>query len=123
WARLDARFALSVHVGVVNEIAGHQIDRSLDPFEISADDAGEGAQQGCLPYAYVAFEKNVTTGEQRDVDETQGSALADDGLADFSLGEQRALSPVLKLLFRDHCDHEPSRACFAKRGRFLGAAL
>ena len=97
-AGLDARLAVRIDVRVIDEIAGHQVHRAFDALEVPADGARERAQDRGLADADVAFEQHVAAREQRDVDQPDRVALADDGLADLLLDAQRAAAPVFELL-------------------------
>jgi hypothetical protein len=101
-AGLNARPAFGVHVGVIDEIAGHQIDSALDALEISTDRSGERAQNGRLADADIAFEQHVPAGEQRHVDQSDRLALAYDSLAYLVLDTQRPIAPILQLFVECH---------------------
>ena len=82
---IDAGFAVLRNIGVVGEIARHQVDRALDALIGSADATRDGAEQGRLSYPDIAFEQHVTTGKGRDTGESHCAILADDGFLDLRL--------------------------------------
>src|SRR5690606_1729363 len=56
WSRGNFRLAELVHVGVVDQVCGHQVDRTLDPRVAAADDAGDASEQGRFADADVALQ-------------------------------------------------------------------
>ena len=56
---LDARLAVRIDVGVINEVGRHQVDRAFDALEAAADGTREGAQDRGLADADVAFEQHA----------------------------------------------------------------
>ena len=95
-AGLDARPAIGVDVGVIDQVAGHHVHGALDALELAADRAREGAQQRGLADAYVAFQQHVSPREQGHVDHADRLLLADDRLADLVFDSQRQTAPVLR---------------------------
>ncbi|HJP98727.1 MAG TPA: hypothetical protein VJ862_09215, partial [Rhodanobacteraceae bacterium] len=92
-AWFDARPALRIDVGMIDEVARHQIDRAFDPFEFAAYRARERAQQGRLADADVAFEQHVPAREDRDREETNGARKAEHALVQRALETERAVAP------------------------------
>src|SRR6201986_2809895 len=98
-AWLDTRFTSRVDVRVIDEVAGHQVDRAFNTLEDATDGAGERAENGGLFDAYVTFEEDVAPGKQRHVDEPDCGLLADDGLRYFFSHARRAGPPILQFIF------------------------
>ena len=69
-------------------VGGHQVGRELDAREPERARPGERAREQRLREAGVVLEQHVPVGEQREQDELERVALADDGLLD--LVEDRA---------------------------------
>ena len=106
---VDARPAFRVDVGVIDQVAGHQVDGALDALEVAAGRAREGAQHRGLADADVAFEQHVAAGEQRHVDEPDRLALADHRLGDFVLDAQRERAPFCQLFIDTHAASSASK--------------
>jgi hypothetical protein len=116
---LDTRLAVRVDIRVIDEVAGHQIDRAFDALEFAAHRSGNRAQQGRFAEADAAFEQYVAAREQRDIDQADRVVLPDHRLRGFPLEAKRVTAPILQLLVGTHClrprDPRRERAMLADR--------
>ena len=58
-SRLYARLAVPGEVGIVDEVARHQVDGPFDALECTADSARKGLQEGRLANPHVTLEQSV----------------------------------------------------------------
>src|SRR5262249_14847276 len=86
-------------IGVIDQIARHQVHSAFDALEVTAHGTRKGAQDGGLADSNVALEQDVAPCKQRDVDEANDVAMTDARAADFVFYAQCAVAPVLQLLF------------------------
>jgi hypothetical protein len=100
--RLDARLAVAVYIGVIDEIVRHQVDRAFDTLEVAAHGAGKGAQHRRLADTDVAFEQHMAAREQRHVDQAKRVVLTDDRPPHFFFDAQRKAAPIMQSFLGEH---------------------
>ena len=92
---VHARLTVPGEVGMVDEVAGHQIDGPFDTLERTADPAREGLEEGRLANPHVAFEQGVSAGQSGDQQQPDGSSLADHDPVGVRFEPQRPITPCL----------------------------
>ena len=93
---VDRRPALGADVGVVDQVAGHQVDGAFGAREGAAEHAREGAQQRRLADADIALQQHVAAREHSGVDAPDHPPLPDHRLADLAFERKCAFAPVVQ---------------------------
>ena len=89
----DAWLAVPGDVGVVEEIARHQVDGAFDALECTADSAGEGLEEGRLAHAHVPFEQDMAACKGREQQQAYGPLLPDHDLIGTGIELQCPIAP------------------------------
>ena len=98
----DLRFTICIDIGVVHEVAWHEIDGALDALVTTAECTRHGAQQGRLADTHIALENDVPAGEGRYAKQPHGLVLADHYRPDRLLDCDCKGLPTLQMAFRLH---------------------
>ena len=94
--RIDARLAVAVDEGVIDEILRHQVDRAFDALVGAAEAARRRAQQRRLADADVAFEQHVAAREDRDDQQADRARQAEHATVQRALEFERPRAPLVK---------------------------
>ena len=94
---LHARLAVPSEVGIVDEVAGHQVDGALDALERTPDPARQGLKEGRLANPDVSLKQDVPARERGGEQQANRPLLADHDSVGTCFEPERPLAPRFNL--------------------------
>ena len=98
-------------------VARHQVGRELDPGEAEGGRLRERARDQRLGETRVVLEQHVAVAQQRQQDQLERPALADDRLLDLGEDRLRALAEIGERAHRDSIRSITAATCAARHAR------